>query len=180
MKRGELVINAYSPFFDEFGAEKYDKEKRYDGRSDELRVPLQLSSRTTSLATDTFQVITPTQHELGKAKAKVNEAATLDVDFSDAKFGLPLEDGVPVAWIAVARNASGGTVASAFDVTFVNLAPAGEQPDEPGPGEDDSDDGISDPGAPKPEQPGDSDDPASDKPVRPTPGMPKTGYVLTA
>lgn len=180
VKRGELVINAYSPFFNEFGAEQYDKEKRYDGRSDELRVPLQLSSRTTSLATDTFQVITPTEHELGKANAKTNEAATLDVDFSDAKFGLPLEDGVPVAWIAVARNASGGTVASAFDVTFVNLAPAGEQPDEPGPGEDDSDDGISDPGAPKPEQPGDSDDQGSDKPVRPTPGMPKTGYVLTA
>ena len=185
VKRGELVINAYSPFFDEFGAEQYDKEKRYDGRSDELRVPLQLSSRTTSLATDTFQVITPTEHELGKAKAKTNEAATLDVDFSDAKLGLPQEDGVPVAWIAVARNASGGTVASAFDVTFVNLAPAREQPDEPGPGEpgpgeDDSDDGISDPGAPKPAQPGDSDDQGSDKPVRPTPGLPKTGYVLTA
>lgn len=191
VKRGELVINAYSPFFDEFGAEQYDKEERYDGRSDELRVPLQLSSRTTSLATDTFQVITPTEHELGKAKAKVNEAATLDVDFSDPAFGLPLEDGVPVAWIAVARNASGGTVASAFDVTFVNLAPAGEQSDEPVPGEqvpgeDDSDHGISDPGAPKPEQPGDSDDSGqsddsgSDKPIRPTPGMPKTGYVLTA
>lgn len=185
VQRGELVINAYSPFFNEFGAEQYDLEKRYDGRSDELRVPLQLSSRTTSLATDTFQVITPTEHVLGTAKADVNKVATLDVDFSNPAYGLPLEDGVQVAWMAVARNASGGTVASAFDVTFVNLAPADgsrpdEDPDEDSTGGSDhggADDGGSDDGG--------SDDGGSDgedgtQPIRPNPGMPKTGYVLTA
>lgn len=165
--RGELVINAYSPFFDEFGAEQYDLEHRYDGRSDELRVPLQLSSRTTSLATDTIQVITPTTQVLGTAKAKANEPAMIAVDFSDDALGLPKEHGVAVAWMAVARNASGGTIASAFDVTTVNLAPAGEQPNDPP-----SDDNPGD------DQPGSAKPGDAARPAHPRPGLPKTGYTL--
>lgn len=99
------MINAYSPFLDEFGADEYDLEKRYDATSDEFRIPIQLTSRTTSLSTDAIGVVTPSDRELGAASAAANEAATLTVDFREVR-GLPRTDDVTVAWLAVSRNES--------------------------------------------------------------------------
>lgn len=131
--RGELVINAYSPFFDEFGADEYDLEERYDATSDELRIPIQLTSRTTSLATDAIGVVTPSDRELGTASAAANEAATLTVDFGEVR-GLPRTDDVTVAWLAVSRNESGGTVVSPYNQLVLDLTPepAASRPATPG------------------------------------------------
>ena len=195
--RGELVINSYSPFLDEFGAHEYDLEHRYDGTEDELRVPIQLTSRTTSLATDSFAVYTPTDTVLGTATAKANEAATTTVDFGTVP-GLPAVDGLPVGWIAIARNASGGTVTSAFNLLTVNRAPTGEDPDgqepgEPGPSEPAPSEpapgepgpsspapggpatpGDPSPSAPGPQRPGEGA-PSSPAKPGPRPGLPATG-----
>lgn len=184
--RGELVINAYSPFFNEFGAEEYDLEKRYEAESDEFRVPLQLSSRSTSFSTDAVGVIVPTDEVLGTAKAKAGEAATVTVDFAKVA-GLPQIDGLSVAWVAVAKNASGGVIVSPFNLLTLDLAPAGADPSDPDePGED----GSAEPGDPD-EQPRAPEDADSEEPEtpglrpRPRPGLPSTGVgelqvVLTA
>lgn len=191
--RGEVVINSYSPFLDEFGTDEYDGRNRYNGSEDELRVPIQLTSRTTSLATDDIAVVMPTDQVLGTDTAAANEAATLDVDFATVE-GLPQQDDLTVGWIAIARNETGGVITSGYNLLTVNLAPTpdddpsepSEDPTEPGgdpsqpvddpsePGDEPTEPG-SDPSQPgnDPSEPGDeptdpADDPSAD-PVVPQP-----------
>ncbi|OLT54319.1 hypothetical protein [Cellulosimicrobium sp. CUA-896] len=47
-----MIVDTYSPWLENFGATEYDDEGRYDGREDDFTVPVDLTSRTTTLSTD--------------------------------------------------------------------------------------------------------------------------------
>ncbi len=59
--RGEMSVDTYSPLLDDFGATEFDTNQRYDGREDTMVLPVELTSRTTSFATESLGLYEPTQ-----------------------------------------------------------------------------------------------------------------------
>lgn len=96
LDRGELSVDTYSAYLDEFGATDYDPKERYNGAEDDFRVPIQTQGRTTALTTDALLSLTPTEEVIGQATHDSGEDATATWE--------NLEDGVPYGWFAVTRD----------------------------------------------------------------------------
>ncbi|WP_300265430.1 LamG-like jellyroll fold domain-containing protein [Microbacterium sp.] len=105
-----MSVDTYSPFLDEFGATPYDHGSspkntpepinRYNGAEDNLTVPINLSTRTTSFATDGLVVATPTDVVIGTETVPSGTPAT--VRWSD------LTAGEMYAWTASSTEAGTG------------------------------------------------------------------------
>ncbi|GGD30880.1 hypothetical protein GCM10007231_33000 [Nocardioides daphniae] len=98
--RAEVSVDTYSALLDEFGATEYDNNKRYNGHEDDFRLPVQLETRTNSLATDGLTVVRPTDEVIGTDTARSGWPA-------EVTWG-GLEDGTTYAWYAVSSDASSG------------------------------------------------------------------------
>jgi hypothetical protein len=102
VKRSEVSIDTYSPHFDDFGATEYDDRKRYNGAEDNLVLPVDLSSRTTTFATDGLTVVTPTDTVIGVDTARSGWPATVD--------WAGLTEGEVYAWTAESRTSTGDRI----------------------------------------------------------------------
>jgi hypothetical protein len=103
--RSEMHVDTYSPLLKNFGATEYDTANRYNGAEDNMVLPVDLSSRTTSFGTDGLTLVTPGETVIGEATARSGWPAS--VTWSG------LVEGQVYAWTATSRNASGeklGTV----------------------------------------------------------------------
>ncbi|HET9421818.1 MAG TPA: LamG-like jellyroll fold domain-containing protein [Nocardioides sp.] len=114
--RSEMSIDTYSPLFDNFGATEYDDRARYNGAEDNLVLPVDLSTRTTTFETDALTVVTPTDTVIGDATARSGWPAT--VEWSG------LTEGEVYAWVADSRTASGRQLGSINQFGTVFLATA--------------------------------------------------------
>lgn len=99
VERAEVSVDTYSPMFDNFGATEYDDRARYNGSEDNMTLPVDLSTRSTTFSTDGLTVVTPTDVVIGEDTVKSGWPAT--VEWSG------LEEGQIYAWTAESRNASG-------------------------------------------------------------------------
>ncbi|MBD5787186.1 metallophosphoesterase [Cellulosimicrobium terreum] len=114
--RSEMIVDTYSPWLDDFAATEYDADGRYDGREDDFTVPVDLTSRTTTLSTDSVSVLT-TGEEIGVATVASGEVA--NVTWGD------LEPVAVHTWTVTATSADGG-VTTAPVQSFVTAATGGE------------------------------------------------------
>jgi hypothetical protein len=103
VERGEMSVDTYSPMLGEFGATEYDEDQRYDGREDTMVLPVDLTSRTTTFATDTLAVYVPTE-EIGSDTVASGEVASAE--------WAGLRPGTAYAWVVTARSAGGGSTAA--------------------------------------------------------------------
>ncbi|TRY18647.1 hypothetical protein FOJ82_05860 [Tessaracoccus rhinocerotis] len=101
LDRSELVIDTYSPFLDNFNATEYDLEQRYDGTEDDLVVPIELNTRSTSIQTDAMLVLSPTDEVLGTDEGPADERLSTTVDAE-----------VLQAWYLEAETLTGGHLVS--------------------------------------------------------------------
>ncbi len=97
--RGIMNVDTYSPLLDEFGATEYDDRHRYDGTEDNLVLPIDLSSRVTSLRTDSVALYVPTR-VVGETTVASGEVASVE--------WTKLAAGTAYAWVVTARSAGGG------------------------------------------------------------------------
>ncbi|MFE7504585.1 metallophosphoesterase [Promicromonospora sp. NPDC057488] len=98
--RGEVSIDTYSPLLGEFGATEYDTEHRYNGLEDNMVLPVDLTSRTTSFSTDSVVLYDPVD-EIGRDTVASGEVAS--VKWSG------LKPDRTYAWFVTARTPGGGT-----------------------------------------------------------------------
>ncbi|GAA2206509.1 hypothetical protein GCM10009850_019670 [Nonomuraea monospora] len=103
VKRSELIVDTFSPLLNEFGATEYDPLRRYNGLEDNMVLPVDLSSRTTSLQTDSLAVYKPTR-VIGRDRVASGQVASVKWD--------RLKDDTAYAWFVTARSAGGGVTAS--------------------------------------------------------------------
>ncbi|MFE2281199.1 metallophosphoesterase [Streptomyces sp. NPDC059454] len=101
--RAELTVDTYSPLLDEFGATEYDADHRYDGTEDNMVLPVDLNTRTTSFRTDSLALYDPVR-VIGRDRAGSGEVAS--VTWKN------LRPGTAHAWFVTARSAGGGMTAS--------------------------------------------------------------------
>lgn len=97
---GELAVDTYSPMLENFGATEYDDRNRYDGTEDDTRLPIQLTTRSTSFGTDALVVVDPTDRVIGTQTVRSGWPATVTWDGLDA--------GTTYAWRAVSTDAGTG------------------------------------------------------------------------
>lgn len=97
VERGEVSIDTYSPHFDSFDATRHDNRNVYNGAEDNMVLPVDLSSRTTSFATDGLTLITPTEERIGEDTTRSGWPATVT--------WTGLEAGKAYAWVALSRPA---------------------------------------------------------------------------
>ncbi|WP_051266611.1 LamG-like jellyroll fold domain-containing protein [Nakamurella lactea] len=114
--RSEMSVDTYSPLLDNFGATEYDTKKRYNGAEDNMVLPVDLTSRTTSFATDGLTVVSPTDTVIGEATARSGWPAS--VSWSG------LTQGQVYAWTSTSRTGSGDLVGSINQVGGVFVATA--------------------------------------------------------
>ena len=113
--RSEISVDTYSPYRNVFGATNHDVSNRYDGREDDTRLPVQLTSRRTSFGTDALVSVAPGTEEIGSVTAPSGSRAEVSWNSltsgrtygwravsTDAATGAVLSDASPVAWF-VAR-----------------------------------------------------------------------------
>ncbi|MFB7889823.1 metallophosphoesterase [Cellulosimicrobium cellulans] len=110
--RSELVVDTYSPWLENFGATEYDDRKRYNGLEDDFTVPVDLTTRTTTLVTDAVALYAPAE-EIGSVAVPSGEVARVTWDGLGA--------GALHAWVVTATSAGGGTAVS--PVTTFTTAP---------------------------------------------------------
>lgn len=103
VKRSELTVDTYSPLLDDFGATEYDTDHRYDGTEDNMVLPIDLSSRTTSFTTDALALYDPVS-VIGRST--VASGGTASVTWKD------LEHGSTHAWFVTVRSSGGGVTVS--------------------------------------------------------------------
>ncbi|PFG42021.1 calcineurin-like phosphoesterase family protein [Isoptericola jiangsuensis] len=101
--RGLMTVDTYSPLLDEFGATEHDDEQRYDGSEDDTVVPVDLSSRTTSVSTDSLAVHVP-HREVGERTVASGDTARV--------VWKGLRPDAAYAWVVTARSAGGGVTTS--------------------------------------------------------------------
>ena len=77
VERSEMIIDTYSPLLDNFGAREYDGRKRYNGAEDNTVLPVDLSTRTTSFATDSLLLVTPTEEVIGTTTVPSGAESTI-------------------------------------------------------------------------------------------------------
>lgn len=97
---GEMIVDTYSPFLDNFGATEYDDRARYNGTEDDTRLPVQFETRSTSFTTDAMTLVADTGEEIGQAQARSGWPATVT--------WTGLESGEVYAWYATSRDATSG------------------------------------------------------------------------
>ncbi len=98
--RGEVSVDTYSPLLGEFGATEYDTEHRYNGLEDNMVLPVDLTSRSTSFSTDSVVLYDPVR-EIGRDTVASGEVASVR--------WTGLEPGRTYAWFVTARTSGGGT-----------------------------------------------------------------------
>ncbi|MGW4791083.1 metallophosphoesterase [Nonomuraea sp. NPDC004297] len=103
VKRSELIVDTYSPLLDEFGATEYDPLRRYNGLEDNMVLPVDLTTRTTTLRTDSLAIYKPTR-VIGRDKVASGQVASVRWD--------RLKDDTAYAWLVTARSPGGGVTAS--------------------------------------------------------------------
>ncbi|MBF8184988.1 metallophosphoesterase [Nonomuraea sp. K274] len=103
VKRAELSVDTYSPLLDDFGAAEFDPLRRYNGLEDNMVLPVDLTSRTTTFQTDSLALYDPTR-TIGKGTVASGEVASVTWD--------RLKDDTAYAWFVTARSAGGGVTAS--------------------------------------------------------------------
>ncbi|SCL57673.1 carbohydrate-binding protein [Micromonospora eburnea] len=108
--RAVMHIDTYSPFLDNFGATEYDirqdgsqTKPRYNGAEDNLTLPVDLTTRKTSFATDSLGAYVPSG-VIGTDEVTANGTAT--VTWSR------LAPATSYGWIVEARSADGGVAAA--------------------------------------------------------------------
>ncbi|WP_328907410.1 metallophosphoesterase [Streptomyces sp. NBC_00234] len=101
--RSEVTVDTYSPLLDEFGATEYDTDHRYDGTEDNMVLPVDLTTRTTSFKTDSVALYNPVS-VIGRTTA--DSGATASVTWKGLKAG------TAHAWFVTARSTGGGATAS--------------------------------------------------------------------
>ncbi|MGW0603524.1 metallophosphoesterase [Streptomyces sp. NPDC002640] len=101
--RSELIVDTYSPLLDDFGATEYDTDHRYDGTEDNMVLPVDLSSRTTTFSTDSVALYDPVG-VVGTDRA--DSGGTAEVTWKG------LRPGTTHAWFVTARSAGGGVSVS--------------------------------------------------------------------
>jgi len=111
--RAEMIVDTYSPWLGNFGATEYDDRARYNGLEDDFTVPVDLTTRTTSLATDAVSLYAPAE-EIGTVTVPSGEVASVTWD--------GLEPGALHAWTVTATSAGGGVAVS--PVQSFTTAPA--------------------------------------------------------
>ncbi|MER7005994.1 carbohydrate-binding protein [Dactylosporangium sp. NPDC000555] len=106
VKRAVMHIDTYSPFLNNFGATEYDirqdgsqTKPRYNGAEDNLTLPVDLTSRKTSFATDSLAVFVPSG-TIGTDQVQAN--GTPKVTWNG------LAPATSYAWIVTAKSADGG------------------------------------------------------------------------
>ncbi|MGO1740052.1 MAG: metallophosphoesterase, partial [Actinomycetaceae bacterium] len=123
VERSEMTVDTYSPRLDNHGATEFDGSERYDGTEDETTLPIDLSSRTTSIATDSVSVAVLSDEVIGESTVSGEGTATAE--------WTGLTPGEAHGWYAVAENATDGRTVSPL-ATFTT-AGDGEEPGEPEP-----------------------------------------------
>ncbi|MFC7386070.1 metallophosphoesterase [Sphaerisporangium rhizosphaerae] len=103
VKRAELTVDTYSPLLGDFGATEFDPLRRYDGREDNMVLPVDLTSRTTSFQTDSLALYKPTR-VIGRSTVASGQVASVTWD--------RLKDDTAYAWFVTARSEGGGVTAS--------------------------------------------------------------------
>lgn len=101
--RGEMIVDTYSPFLDDFGATEFDTDLRYNGQEDNMVLPVDLTTRTTRFATDSIGLYNPVA-VVGDTVVASGEVAW--VTWSGRR------PGSTYAWIVTARSAGGGVTSS--------------------------------------------------------------------
>lgn len=125
IEESTMSVDTYSPFLDEFGATPYDHGNspkttpnpinRYNGAEDNFTVPVNLSTRQTSFATDGLSVVSPTDNVIGTRTVTSGFPATVQ--------WTGLVEGETYAWIAVSTETDDVTgVINQFGGTFVATA----------------------------------------------------------
>lgn len=127
VERGEMSVDTYSPFLDEFGATAYDLRAdgsqttpRYNGAEDNMVLPVDLSSRTTSFSSDSLAAYVPTE-EIGADTVTAGETATVTWE--------GLRPGRSYGWFVTASSTDGGTAVaqpSVFRTAQVDAAVSAE------------------------------------------------------
>ncbi|GAA1734184.1 hypothetical protein GCM10009746_15700 [Microbacterium paludicola] len=101
--RGEMMIDTYSPLLDDFGADEHDPAQRYAPSSDNLVLPVDITSRTTSFRTDAVALYNPV--------AVIGEDTVASGEVASTTWSR-LQQGKTYAWFVTARSAAGGEAAS--------------------------------------------------------------------
>ncbi|GAA1711558.1 hypothetical protein GCM10009809_04770 [Isoptericola hypogeus] len=101
--RAEMSVDTYSPFLDDFGADEWDPEARYDSTADNMVLPVDLTTRTTSLVTDSLAVYAPTR-VIGSATVASGDVASVRWD--------RLRRSTAYAWVVTATSTGGGVTAA--------------------------------------------------------------------
>jgi hypothetical protein len=104
---GLMTVDTYSPLLDEFGATEYDDEQRYDGSEDDTVVPVDLTSRTTTVSTDSLAAYVP-HREIGQRTVASGDTATVGWK--------GLRRDTAYAWVVTATSSRGGVRTSAPQV----------------------------------------------------------------
>lgn len=78
LKAGQMSVDTYSAYLDNFGASEYDTKKRYNGTEDDLRLPIAFHGRTTSLTTDTLLGLTPSDRLIGTVRHESGQPASVE------------------------------------------------------------------------------------------------------
>jgi hypothetical protein len=99
--RSEMIVDTYSPYLDEHGATARDDRQRYDGTEDDMVLPVDLSSRSTSFTTEAVSLLVPVE-EVGTDTVASGEVASVSVK--------GLGNGSLYGWIVSAESAAGGRV----------------------------------------------------------------------
>ncbi|MDR7381955.1 metallophosphoesterase [Promicromonospora iranensis] len=98
--RGEVSIDTYSPLLGEFGATEYDEDQRYNGLEDNMVLPVDLTSRTTSFTTESVVLYDPV-HQIGEDTVASGDVASVR--------WTGLKPDRTYAWFVTARTSGGGT-----------------------------------------------------------------------
>ncbi|MFE6286275.1 metallophosphoesterase [Streptomyces sp. NPDC057877] len=123
--RAEMTVDTYSPLLDEFGATEYDTDHRYDGTEDNMVLPVDLTTRTTTFRTDSLALYNPVA-VIGRDRAASGETASVT--------WRGLRPDTPHAWFVTARSTGGGVTASEPSVFVTKDAhgrPGTWAPDDP-------------------------------------------------
>ncbi|WP_146605072.1 metallophosphoesterase [Jiangella anatolica] len=102
--RSELIVDTYSPLLADFGATEFDTNGRYNGTEDNMVLPVDLQTRTTTFQTDAIAMYTPAE-PLGSVTVPSGSVASVE--------WAGLLPATTYAWIVTAQSAGGGVTASA-------------------------------------------------------------------
>ncbi|SEE88667.1 hypothetical protein [Jiangella alba] len=125
VERSELIVDTYSPLLAEFGATEYDQDGRYNGTEDNMVLPVDLQTRTTTFQTDAIALYTPSE-PVGEVTVPSGSVASVE--------WAGLAPATTYAWIVTAHSPGGGVTASqpaVFTTADTRGRPGAWGPDAP-------------------------------------------------